>query len=403
MAQGDLSPQELVSELLSLQKRIDDQELMDNVSQDAEGIDEALDELAEGLKAHQTETRTSSERVPPPAGEEEPEEGEEEADAEEAEEEGAEVGSEDEMLARIDEEISEILAKSTALRDFISEKYALDLSKYQSDIQLIHGLINAARLIGERSQKAEFYDTLVRKFGQEKIDALIEGRMSIGEFEKVEKELAKSAATAQAIAKLDFDLELLDKVELDRNTGQLVAKPGAPPDAPQKVLKFLEEREKLLNRLAVDPYSVLEGIVDAILVKRAKQAEEYWKQASDSQQRTVDLQQRFAKWLQGREKAIYVGGDPAKGFTAFGNLVYKYASELGQKSAPGTDPIEVLDYAYKLALAEYQAARPQAKTARSATPQTSSRTPAPPAPRRKTQEELILEGLSLAEAARLGT
>lgn len=324
--------------------------------------------------------------------EEEPEKGKEATEVDEAE-----------MLERIDEEIASMLRQSTALRDFVSEKYGVDLSKYQSDIQLIHGLVNAARLLGERAEKVKLFETLEERLGPETVQALLEGRLTVGEFSKVEDVVAEQAATAEAVRKTRFDLRLLEQVEVDPNTRQLVAKPGAPPDAPQKVLAFLEEREKLLNQFAADPESFLENVVDRVLKKKAKSAQEFWSKYSSQQNMLAEAQSRVMEWINQRAKALFVGGDPESGFTSFGSLVYNKVRELSAIAKPGTDPVQILNHAYELALAETsRSARPQASARPGSPSHQSGRTPAAPAPRRKTQEELIKEGLSLADAALLG-
>lgn len=326
---------------------------------------------------------------------------EEEEEEEEGGEQPEEVAESDEaeMLDRIDEEIASMLRSSTSLRDFISEKYGLDLSKYTSDLQLLQGLVHATKLLGERAEKVKLYEYLESRYGPEKMRALLEGRMTIAEFDEA---IGEAIATQQAAKKEKFDLSLLEQVEYDPSTGQLRPKPGAPPNVTQEVIKFLERRERLLNEFAVDPEGFLAKYTDQILAQRSKQAQEQYQHYSVQQAKLQEAQQRVHKWISERSQVLFVQGDPEAGFTNFGRQFYAELERISRIAKEGTDPVELLETAFRLAKDAYQGARPPQAARRTQEETQKGRTPAAPAPRRKTQEELILEGLSLAEAALKG-
>lgn len=304
----------------------------------------------------------------------------EETDDESEEESGEEYEDDDEPEESDGEDEAEEEACDTCenpVMEFIKEQFGEDLSQYKNDYELLKGLVNARKLVGQRSAEAQMLNALRARYGDEFLNDLLEGRASGAGAGK------QQAAPADALP--EFDESWLSQVARDEN-GNLVALPGADKSLPEKIIKFAKHREKLLNDFAKNPREFVKSLIgeDVANITATVLSEGIRKASSQAAIQDFAAQHK---------DVLFQKGDPDAGLTEFGEMLANIAD-----SAMGiTDPHQALQFAFEVV-----------KTLGQGQVKTKSTAPAQPAtyhtPRKAnkkkqmTIEDYIEKGYSLVEA-----
>lgn len=150
----------------------------------------------------------------------------------------------------------------------------------------------------------------------------------------------------------EYDKEWLNLVMRDEN-GNLVAKPGAMPDLPQKIMAYTQAREQALTKLLQDPYGTMqEGLTPFIqeqarqIVQQQFQQSQQYQQQQYTGQRAQELIGQNSAWLfeqnsQGQTIQDFTG---RRQLTEAGKLYNAKVGELAQYGI--VDP----DMAHNLAM-----------------------------------------------------
>src|SRR3990167_257291 len=176
----------------------------------------------------------------------------------------------------------------------LGKEHGIDLSKYKSRGEALKGLLNAARLVGQRNQLAE-----TGKFVHENPQgALAWLREQLGEPEPTTKEVVdegKKPEPADDFERLiaqrpDYDPEWENDLE-PQEDGTYKERPGAEPGVLSKVQKFYRWKRKFDNHIAKDP----EAPVRAALKKQEASHEAKIQAIRDEMEgiRLVDVQRQM--------------------------------------------------------------------------------------------------------------
>ncbi len=262
------------------------------------------------------------------------------------------------------------------LRDFIKEQFGEDLSHYADDYELIKALVNAKKMVGQRSDEASALRKLRERYGSEFVDQLLNGTVQLPRDDPKRK--------TEDDGEVEFRDEWLMMVTRDEN-GNLVPVPGADKDIPEKILKFAKYREKLLNDFARNPKRFIQGLIaDEVAKITAKVVSDGIGQAS----KAVALQD-FATQ---HKELLFQGGDPEAGMTEFGEELTALADQLIENGI--NDEYKALQFAFEALKGRIPQANKTKQPAASAYH----------APRKTSKKEqvtvvdLIKKGYGLAEA-----
>ena len=176
----------------------------------------------------------------------------------------------------------------------LGKEHGIDLSKYKSRGEALKGLLNAARLVGQRNQLAE-----TGKFVHENPQgALAWLREQLGEPEPTTKEVVdegKKPEPTNDFERLiaqrpDYDPEWENDLE-PQDDGTYKERPGAEPGVLSKVQKFYRWKRKFDNYIAKDP----EAPVRAALKKQEASHEAKIQAIRDEMEgiRLVDVQRQM--------------------------------------------------------------------------------------------------------------
>lgn len=221
-------------------------------------------------------------------------------------------------------------------------------NKYTSEESLIDGLSHLVRKFGERNELAQL-GQFVLQYPQQAAQWLNE---QLGNKQPAQQP-TKPAAEQPWLAPDEWDESWLEHVTRDEQ-GNLVPKPGAPPDIVAKIVKAENKMRKFYAQLARDPASVLQPIIQQAtepLLQRALQAEQRVAELEASmvqaeEQATIqDIIHANAHWM-------FKGGTvSADNWTPAGR---RYAELLLQeaKRTPGETAAAIADRAKKLLMAE---------------------------------------------------
>jgi hypothetical protein len=234
----------------------------------------------------------------------------------------------------------------TAFLEYIKSVYGVDLTdKYKTDHAALQGLLEAYRLVGQRNRDSEILQALRDKVGEEGLLRLLS--------DTAEAAAAVQAANAeQAKEEVEFDPAWLHMVQLNTETGQLEPRPGAPPEVVDKLIKFAQHRESVINEFVKNPERFLEAKLGRF-VQNAIQS------AFQQVYRTTSKQATLQQWTQARASVLY---GPQGQLTPYGEKIASLAGTLQQHGVD--DPYDALLLAGAI-LEQFQTPPPQ---------------PAPPAP-----------------------
>lgn len=175
------------------------------------------------------------------------------------------------------------------LMQWFEQQYGLDMSKYASDADGLHGIANAMRLIGQRDEDAQWASKL--KPYKDQIEALVSGKKDTTPVD--------------------------DEPEYNEGWELLIQKGSASPDIVEKYNKHVAWERDKLRQLIKSPESVLGDLLEKKLGGRVNDIEERAKQINDAlAQRDRDA--AINSWVGQHASDIYVDGAVGGDLTPLG-------------------------------------------------------------------------------------
>ena len=209
--------------------------------------------------------------------------------------------------------------------------FGLDLKgKYKTKGEAIDGLLNAARLVGQRSHEAAYGKQLL-----ENPKAVLESLLKVYGAPTPE---AKPEPEAKKTDIPEYDpawREMLD------DEGKPL--PGVDPSIPIKLRKYADFIRTRAENLARDPEAVLEPLLKGKIEKMVdERAKAIVKEESDrlrQEQYHVEVRRNAESLVQEEASWAFVDGDLRKGPTAEGKVLGKWLQILEQPDEYGNSPI----------------------------------------------------------------
>jgi len=266
--------------------------------------------------------------------------------------------------------------------EYIKEQFGEDLSHYKDDKELLQGLVNARRLVGQRQEEAKAFQQLRQVLGDEAIQQLLSGQP-----------LQQQGAPAQPPQEEEeFDESWLSQVAKDEQ-GRLVAAPGAPPDLPERIIKFFVKRERLLNEFAKNPVNFLAKQLGPEIAALVQQQVQQHVQTTITKAASTA---NFAQFVQANKELLWENGDHQSGrLTPLGRKITQIADTLQQRGVELEEAVMTAWDLVKDMTPPINPTRPTKPAAQHAPPSTKRKKP-------KSFDELfsqyIDQGMGLAEA-----
>jgi hypothetical protein len=173
-------------------------------------------------------------------------------------------------------------ADDRALMDYFEKNYGLDMSKYGTSKDLLHGMANAMQLVGQRNEDAQW--AAKYKPYQEQLDNILAG--------KKEEEPAKPGS---------------DEPEWSDAWEVLAEKNQLPPDLAAKYNAHVKWERNKLKQIVNDPESVFGKMLDERLGNRVSEIEAQSKQMQETL-RAKEQQAEIDAWNSRHAADLYIKG-----------------------------------------------------------------------------------------------
>lgn len=231
----------------------------------------------------------------------------------------------------------------------VQEKFGLDVRHYENDEALLQGLVHAKTLVGQRDIKSQAFDRLRERFGDEGVMALLReesgegtGEVAVPAQPVTAEQPVQPSGGADVGGDVEYDPSWWFQIESDPQQGWR-AKPGSDPEIPQKLMKFLQKREAVLNEFVRDPASFLRQQIGDALDNLREDIQNELAGALQQTVATVGSTLQANTWAEENADVLFVDGDPGKGFSKVGQAFLDRAAELQQAGV--TDTVKLFDLA----------------------------------------------------------
>lgn len=191
---------------------------------------------------------------------------------------------------------------SRGLMQWFEQTYGLDMSKYASDADALHGMANAMKLLGQRNEDAAWAAKI--KPHKDKIEALLSG---------------DDPTPAPSPRPGD------DEPEYDESWETLIQSGNASKEVIEKYNRHVAWERKKLRELLKHPETLVDTLLEQRLEERLKPIEQTTKQQAEAAA-VREKQEKMQAWIAQHKNDLYVNGDPTGDLTPLG----KKAAELYQ-------------------------------------------------------------------------
>lgn len=241
-----------------------------------------------------------------------------------------------------------------AIRQYFVEEYGEEaeriLGKYGDDRNVLRGLYNAAKMVGQRDQDAELGRQL-RPYARQIAEYLQGGGQAPAPAQAGQSPPAAEMSQKDVLAEFQ---ELRQRVlAVDPSSGQAVYNPQSSAGDRQRYLELVQTIQKRQVEFGLDPERALGPVADKIAQRVMEQV---WGQMQQGQ-----AVQQEDTWLHQYERQnspwMYVNGNPELGFTPAGQEFLQRAQTL---VANGATRAAAVQAAHEIVAARYGQKAPAA-------------------------------------------
>lgn len=187
-------------------------------------------------------------------------------------------------------------------------------TKYKNDREFLQGLVSASKLVGRRNAEAQVLQQLQAKYGEDGLQALLEGRLDA----LLEKQAPQKKEEPEE-PEWDFnEADFTPWLRRDAD-GRWTFDPNTPQEVIQKGLQFAAHRERLLNEFAKRPKQFLKTLLQDTIAEAARQV--VYETLHQTQRASS-----FAQWVEQHKEMLFQGDSTE--LTPFGNYVLQLADWL---------------------------------------------------------------------------
>lgn len=238
------------------------------------------------------------------------------------------------------------------LAEYIRANYGEDFSgKYQSDAELLKGLVHAAKKIGERDEHAQ----LGRWIQERPAEALAWLQSQIQ---------PQQPQQQQASDRPDYDPDWERQIETDEHGRAIGVKPGSDPNIAVKYNRALDYARRRQQELIFQPEKALEPLLSQARQQAVQEARQQWEQEFNARYGQQAVYQEAQQVLEGNKSWLFVEGNPGKGLTPAGR-VYKETVDQWSQEVPNLSSRKLDELGRMAVHARFaQPAKPAAKPAK---------------------------------------